>query len=64
MVRILAATESMGRGEVLSALLRREPIFLLPELAMRGHQWRGGFEADGSTYKIVIRVGTAEEVSA
>ena len=64
MVRILAATESMGRGEVLSALLCREPIFLLPELAKRGHQWRGGFEADGSTYKIVIRVGTTEEVSA
>ena len=42
MVRILAATEELKKGEVLSALLCREPIFLLPELAKRGHAWRGG----------------------
>lgn len=63
MVRILAATESMKQGEVLAALLCREPTFLLPELAKRGHQWRGGFEADNSAYKIEIRVGSAGEVS-
>ena len=57
MIRILAATESMKVGEVLSALLCREPIFLLPELGKRGHRWRGGFEPDGKTYKILIRVG-------
>jgi uncharacterized protein (DUF2249 family) len=56
MVRILAATESMKPGEVLSALLCREPIFLFSELAKRGHSWRGGFEADGSTYKVFVRV--------
>ena len=56
MVRILAAMESMKPGEVLSALLCREPIFLFPELAKRGHSWRGGFEADGSTYKVFVRV--------
>jgi uncharacterized protein (DUF2249 family) len=56
MVRILAATESMKPGEVLSALLCREPIFLFPELAKRGHSWRGGFEAAGSTYKVFVRV--------
>jgi len=57
MVRILAATESMAPGEVLSALLCREPVFLFPELAKRGHRWRGGFEADGTTYKVLVRVG-------
>ncbi|WIM11616.1 DUF2249 domain-containing protein [Enhydrobacter sp.] len=60
MVRILAATETMKQGEVLSALLCREPIFLIPELAKRGHGWRGGFEPDGKTYRILVRIGTAE----
>jgi uncharacterized protein (DUF2249 family) len=57
MVRILAATEEMATGEVLSALLCREPIFLLPELAKRGHAWSGSFEPDGTTYKILVRIG-------
>lgn len=64
MVRILAATESMTSGEVLSALLCREPIFLFPELAKRGHSWRGGFEAEGTTYKLLVRVGLREEAAA
>jgi TusA-related sulfurtransferase len=64
MVRILAATETMKEGEVLSALLCREPIFLLPELAKRGHAWRGGFEDDGKTYKILVRVGAAKKSAA
>jgi TusA-related sulfurtransferase len=59
MVRILAATEQMQPGEVLQALLCREPMFLLPELAKRGHAWRGAFEADGKTYRIQIRIGAA-----
>jgi uncharacterized protein (DUF2249 family) len=63
LVRILAATEAMARGEVLSALLCREPLFLLPELAKRGHAWRGGFETDGKTYKILIRVGTTKQAA-
>jgi uncharacterized protein (DUF2249 family) len=64
MVRILAATEALKEGEVLSALLCREPIFLLPELAKRGHAWRGAFEADGKTYKILVRIGAAGKASA
>ena len=64
MVKILAATENMARGEVLSALLCREPMFLFPELAKRGHSWRGGFEADGKTYKVLVRVGNASEAAA
>jgi uncharacterized protein (DUF2249 family) len=64
MVRILAAVEVMKAGEVLSALLCREPIFLFPELAKRGHRWRGAFEADGKTYKVLVRIGSAQGVAA
>lgn len=64
MVRILAALESMKRGEVLSAFLCREPTFLLPELAKRGHDWHGSFEPDGKTYKILIRVGAVKAAAA
>lgn len=56
MVRILAAVETMQRGQVVSALLCREPMFLFPELERRGHQWHGAFEPDGTTYKILVRV--------
>lgn len=64
MIRILAAVETMSEGEALSALLCREPVFLLPELAKRGHQWHGGFESDGSTYKLLVRVGAAQRALA
>jgi hypothetical protein len=60
MVRILAAVETMRPGEVLSALLCREPVFLFPQLAKRGHTWRGGFEPDGATYKVLVRAGRRE----
>jgi len=56
MARILEATERLQPGEVLSALLLREPRFLFPELAKRGHQWRGGFDPERTTYKILIRI--------
>jgi uncharacterized protein (DUF2249 family) len=61
MARILEAIERMKAGDVLSALLLREPRFLFPELAKRGHQWRGDFDAGRTTYKISIRVGSAIE---
>jgi uncharacterized protein (DUF2249 family) len=64
MVRILAATETLNKGDVLCALLCREPIFLLPQLAKRGHAWRGGFEPDGKTYRILIRIGAADQAAA
>ena len=56
MVRILAAAEQLAPGQTLSALLRREPVFLFPELTKRGHQWRGGFTPDGKAYALTIRV--------
>jgi uncharacterized protein (DUF2249 family) len=64
MVRILAATEVLQAGDVLCALLCREPVFLLPELAKRGHAWRGGFEPDGKTYRILVRIGAANQAAA
>ncbi|MDI3468857.1 MAG: hypothetical protein OJF62_000920 [Pseudolabrys sp.] len=64
MVRILAATEAMQAGDVLCALLCREPVFLLPELAKRGHAWRGDFEPDGKTYRILVRIGAAGRAAA
>lgn len=64
MVRILAATEELKTGDVLSALLCREPMFLLPELAKRGHAWRGAFADDGTTYQIAIRIDGASRTAA
>lgn len=63
MVRILAETEVLKHGEVLAALLGREPVFLFPELAKRGHAWRGGFEPDGTTYRVLVRVGAGREAT-
>ncbi|MGH6762611.1 MAG: DUF2249 domain-containing protein [Phyllobacterium sp.] len=58
MVRILAEVENMAAGDVLFALLGREPLFLFPELETRGHQWAGNFDETGKTYRIMIRVGS------
>lgn len=61
MVRILAAADRLRPGEVLFALLAREPIFLFPELAKRGHQWAGNFDATRTTFRMFVRVGKAKE---
>lgn len=55
MVRILAAAERLAPGETLSALLRREPVFLFPQLEKRGYRWLGGFSPDGTTYELTVR---------
>ncbi|XSC45400.1 DUF2249 domain-containing protein [Bradyrhizobium sp. RDT10] len=55
MVRILAAAEKLEPGETLSALLRREPVFLFPQLEKRGFRWLGGFSPDGATYELTVR---------
>jgi TusA-related sulfurtransferase len=62
MVRLLAEAERLEPGEVIFAILSREPLFLYPELTSRGHQWVGNFDASGSFYRIMIRVGQAEVV--
>jgi uncharacterized protein (DUF2249 family) len=61
MVRTLAAVEEMRPGEVLNVLLCREPVFLFPKLSERGHEWHGGFEADGTTYRLAVRKGAEKE---
>ena len=57
MVRILARLETMAEGEVLFALLGREPIFLFPELQARGHAWAGDLDNTGQAYRLMIRAG-------
>ena len=57
MVQIMARLETMAEGEVMFALLGREPVFLFPELQARGHAWAGDFDADGTNYRLMIRAG-------
>jgi len=57
MVRILGQLEAMSEGEVLFALLGREPVFLFIELETRGHAHVGNFDEDGSTYRLMVRAG-------
>ncbi len=57
-MRILAQLEAMAEGEVLFALLAREPVFLFPELEARGHAWVGDFDAEGTTYRLMMRAGS------
>ena len=63
MVRTLAAVEELQPGEVLCSLLCREPVFLLPELRNRGYEWIGRFEADGTTYRLLVRKTIAREAA-
>lgn len=57
MVRILATLETMANGDVLFALLGREPIFLFPELQARGHAWVGELDETGEAYRLTVRAG-------
>lgn len=59
MERILSRLESLKSGEVLFALLNREPLFLFSELKARGHEWIGDFDASGKIYRIMIRATPA-----
>jgi uncharacterized protein (DUF2249 family) len=57
MVRILSELETMSPGDVLFAVLAREPLFLFPELTKRGHKWAGNYDRSGSAFRIMIRRG-------
>lgn len=63
MVRILEAVSRLEAGEVLFALLDREPMFLFPELAKRGHEWAGNLAADKASYRLLVRSGGGEGVA-
>lgn len=57
MIRVLSALEALSPGEVLFAVLEREPVFLFPQLSQRGHQWAGNLDAAGSGYRLLVRRG-------
>ena len=59
MVRILSELELLSPGEVLFAVLSREPLFLFPELTKRGHKWAGNYDKTGSAFRIMIKRGAA-----
>jgi hypothetical protein len=45
---------------VIEALLEREPVFLYRELAKRGHIWKGAFDIDGKTFRLLVRKSAQE----
>lgn len=57
MVRILSELEAMSPGEVLFAVLTREPLFLFPELTKRGHKWAGNYDETGSVFRLMVKRG-------
>lgn len=57
MVRILSELETMSPGEVMFAVLAREPLFLFPELTKRGHKWAGNYDNAGSAFRIMVKRG-------
>lgn len=57
MVQILARLETMAEGEVMFALLGREPVFLFPELKARGHAWAGDVDEGATCYRLMVRAG-------
>lgn len=59
MVRILSELESMSPGEVMFAVLAREPLFLFPELTKRGHKWAGNYDSAGTAFRIMVKRGAA-----
>lgn len=60
MTRILSLLQKMQPGQVLFALLDREPVLLFPELAQLGHEWAGNHSPDKASYRLMIRRGLAE----
>lgn len=61
MVRILEQVTEISPGDVLFALLDREPMFLFPELAQRGHEWAGNFAPGGGEYRLMVRAGMQDD---
>ena len=58
MVRILSELETMSPGEVLFAVLPREPLFLFPELTKRGHKWAGNYDGSGTFFRMMVKRGS------
>lgn len=60
MQRVLETIGKLETGEVLFALLDREPLFLFPELQKRGHEWAGNLSENGDVYRLLVRAGGVE----
>lgn len=61
MTRVLSGLEAMAPGDVLFALLPREPVLLFPQLEARGHQWAGGVDAESGAYRLLVRAAGRPE---
>lgn len=59
--RIFQALKKLGPGDVLFALLDREPEGVLPEFALRGHEWAGNYSTAGEAYRLLVRKGADDE---
>lgn len=57
LARIQALTGKYDEGDILFALLARDPREALPRLEARGHQWVGGNDGHTGTYRLLVRVG-------
>ncbi|MCA8867817.1 MAG: DUF2249 domain-containing protein [Rhodobacteraceae bacterium] len=63
MVRTLEAIEGLAEGEVLEIHNDRDPLFLYPELAERGHLAHSE-ASDKGGYRVLIRKGSAKGTAA
>ncbi|WP_404404777.1 DUF2249 domain-containing protein [Pelagibacterium halotolerans] len=54
--RILDIARSMASGEVIFALVPREPLLLLAALEEIGHQWVGQSDPETGFYRLFVRV--------
>lgn len=57
LARILKTLQDVAPGEVVFAVLDREPTPLFEELTKHGHEWIGDFSRDRTAYRIMIRRG-------
>lgn len=57
MVRILETLAGMLPGQVLFALVIREPVPLFAELSASGHEWAGNYSDEHGAYRLLIRRG-------
>ena len=55
---VIATLEAHDDSDLV--LLDREPLFLFPELAARGHEWAGNVAPDGAAYRLLVRSGGPE----
>lgn len=60
-LRIFGVLDDLEPGEVLFVLLDSPPTSILPELALRGHEWAGNLSAGCDAYRLMVRKGADDE---